>query len=106
MAKKSKEASKKGSQESCTESWDKKSCQESASRMNQSPAVQEAVWFQVIQIKAFYGDWRIVTKEEAVAFVKLMIDGFQAISSTAKKYQRINEKHIKGITVEELKDVL
>lgn len=54
-----------------------------------------------IFIKAIYGDWREVTKEQAKEFVDFLLRHCQAVHpNELPKY--INENKIKGITVEEL----
>ena len=54
-----------------------------------------------IQIKAYFGDWKTVSKEQAKDFVKTMMKGMQAVPE-AKKPAIIEEKHLRGISVKEL----
>ena len=55
----------------------------------------------MIEVRAFYGEWKEATHEQAVRFIKLMIIGFSAIKNE-EKLKRINEKHLRGVTAEEL----
>lgn len=56
----------------------------------------------MIQIKSHYGDWKIVTREQAEGFIKQIISGFAAVPTKAEQMRIINEKHLRGITAEEL----
>ena len=53
-----------------------------------------------IKIKAFYGQWKEVNKEKAIEFIKTLKNGMNV--GQEKQNKIINEKHLKGITVEEL----
>jgi len=56
----------------------------------------------MIQIKAFFGDWKEVTKDEAKKFVRNLESGMMC--KTKKKIEIINKNHLRGITYEELFD--
>ena len=56
-----------------------------------------------IYIKAYYGDWIQVTKEEAKKFCDSLMSRMQAVRGIENKIKIINEKHLKGITYQELK---
>ena len=43
-----------------------------------------------------------MSHEQAVLFVKHMVNGFVAIREEKAKFQRINDKHLRGIKAEEL----
>ena len=55
-----------------------------------------------IEIKAWFGDWHECDAEKAKAFCDHMMDGFTAISDREERIKIINEKHLRGITYEEL----
>ena len=55
----------------------------------------------MIQIKAWFGDWAEVDKEQARKFCKSMMKGATAIPQN-KKAEWLEEKHLRGITVAEL----
>lgn len=54
-----------------------------------------------IKVKAHFGGWHKVSKEQAKEFVKHMISGMQAVPET-KRAALIEEKYLRGITVAEL----
>jgi len=56
----------------------------------------------MIQIKAFFGDWKEVTKDEAKKFVRKLESGMMC--KTKKKIEIINKNYLRGITYEELFD--
>ena len=56
----------------------------------------------MIEIRAFFGERKEVTEEQALKFVKTMKSGM----TTSKKNEVINSRHIRGITVEELENRL
>lgn len=56
----------------------------------------------MIQIRAFYGAWRAVTKEKARAFILKLMDGMMC--SDSMKIE-IAQRHVKGINVSELLEV-
>jgi hypothetical protein len=56
----------------------------------------------MIQIKAFFGDWKEATKDEAKKFVRNLESGMMC--KTKKKIEIINKNHLRGITYEELFD--
>jgi hypothetical protein len=52
-----------------------------------------------IYIKGFFGDWKEVSKEKA----KEYIENIKTMNATSQKEQnKIRQKHLKGIKVEEL----
>ena len=53
-----------------------------------------------IYIKAHFGDWREVSKEKARDFIKGFRSRIQAVAEEDKN--SVCQKHVKGITVEEL----
>lgn len=55
----------------------------------------------MIKIKAWFGDWKEVDKEQAKRFVKYLMEGI-VISDINKKIEIIEGKHLQGITVREL----
>lgn len=59
-----------------------------------------------IYIKAFFGDWKKVTKEEAKKYCEYKMKyGIPAVAGKEQKIKIINEKHLKGITYEELQKI-
>jgi len=56
----------------------------------------------MIEIRAFYGEWKPASAEQAVKFIEQMISGFSAIKGYDEKLKRINEHHLRGITAQEL----
>ena len=54
----------------------------------------------MIEIRAFFGEWKEVTEEQALKFVKTMKSGMLV----SKKNEVINSRHLRGITVEELEN--
>ena len=56
----------------------------------------------MIQIRAYYGDWKTVEEEHAKNFVIWNLTNMPAISSLKERIKRVNEKHLRGIKVEEL----
>lgn len=57
---------------------------------------------QTIYIKAYYGEWEPVSKEEAKRFCNFLMSGMQAVRGREAKIKIINERHLKGITYEQL----
>jgi hypothetical protein len=55
----------------------------------------------MIKIKAWFGDWKEVDKEQAKKFVKHFIAGIVTTSDMNKKIE-IVEGHLQGITVKEV----
>ena len=55
----------------------------------------------MIEIKTFFNDWREVSREKAEEYIKLVISGAQAMPH-AEIIKFIEEKRLRGITVEEL----
>ena len=55
----------------------------------------------MVEIKTFYKDWQIVSRKQAVKFVKTMLNGMQAIRAE-NKADYINKRHLRGITLEKL----
>ena len=55
----------------------------------------------MIEIKTFFTDWHEVSREKAEEFIKLVISGAQALPHV-EKIKFIEEKRLRGITVEEL----
>lgn len=55
----------------------------------------------MIKIKAFYGEWKEVTKKQAKEFVENMMQGITTMNEQ-EKMDHINKKHLQGITVQEL----
>lgn len=51
-----------------------------------------------IYIKAYFGEWKEVTFEEAVEFFKLITDG-----ASENGLKKTFDKHFKGVTYEQLK---
>lgn len=56
----------------------------------------------MIQIKAFFGDWKSADKDHAKRFVKHMIQGMVAVSDYSERARIIEQKHLRGIAVAEL----
>jgi len=56
----------------------------------------------MIKIKAWFGDWKEVDKEQAKSFVKHFMAGIVTTSDIDKKIAMIEGKHLQGITVREL----
>ena len=59
----------------------------------------------MIYIKAYFGDWKQVTKEEAEKFCDSLMSRMQKVRGIENKIKIINEKHLKGITYQELKNL-
>ena len=58
-----------------------------------------------IYIKAYYGDWKQVTKEEAKKFCDSLMSMMTGAKNDETRIKIINEKHLKGITYEELQNL-
>ncbi len=56
----------------------------------------------MVKIKAFFGDWKEVDKEQAKNFVKHFMAGIVITSDINKKIEMVESKHLQGITVREL----
>ncbi len=56
----------------------------------------------MIKIKAWFGDWKEVDKEQAKRFVKHFMAGIVTTSDINKKIEMVEGKHLQGITVREL----
>lgn len=56
----------------------------------------------MIQIKAWYGDWRAVDRGKARAFIRHMMAGIITTSDPIKKAALLDGNHLRGITVAEL----
>lgn len=56
----------------------------------------------MIQIRAFYGAWKTVTKEQAREFITVLMDGMMC---PKKQKIEIAQQHVKGIAVSELLEV-
>ena len=56
----------------------------------------------MIKIKAWFGDWKEVDKEQAKRFVKHFMAGIVTTSDINKKIALVEGKHLQGITVKEL----
>ena len=56
----------------------------------------------MIKIKAFFGNWKEVDKEQAKNFVKLFMASIVTTSDINKKIAMVEGKHLQGITVREL----
>lgn len=54
----------------------------------------------MIQIRGIMSDWREVTKEQAKRFISFMIAG--TMTGDEQKRIEMAQRHLKGITVEEL----
>jgi len=52
----------------------------------------------MIQIKAYFGDWKPADKEQATKFVRRMLSSI-GYGTYEDKIARIEEKHLRGITV-------
>ena len=57
----------------------------------------------MIEIKAWFSDWKEVDAEKARDFITGMIKGMNC--GKEKSYAIVNEKHLRGITVQELLEV-
>ena len=55
----------------------------------------------MIKVKAWFGKWKTVSKEQAKRFVKTMRSGNVCMNDDEFETY-MNEKHLKGITVKEL----
>ena len=60
----------------------------------------ERAWWFMIRIKAWFGKWKTVSKEQAKRFVKAMRSGNVCMNDNEFETY-MNEKHLKGITVKE-----
>lgn len=56
----------------------------------------------MIQIRAFFGDWKTVDKAKAKHFVIGIMSGMLAVSTPEKRAAIVEERHLHGITVKEL----
>ncbi len=56
----------------------------------------------MIKIRAFFGDWKEVDKEQSKRFVKHLMAGIVTTSDINKKIEMVEGKHLQGITVREL----
>ena len=56
----------------------------------------------MIKIRAFFGDWKEVDKEQAKNFVKHFMTGIVTASDINKKIALVEGKYLQGITVKEL----
>ena len=56
----------------------------------------------MIKIRAFFGDWKEVDKEQAKNFVKHFMAGIVTTSDIKKKNEMVEGKHLQGITIREL----
>ena len=56
----------------------------------------------MIKIKAWFGDWVEVDKEQAKNFIKHFMAGIVTTSDINKKIAMVEGKHLQGITVREL----
>lgn len=52
----------------------------------------------MIQIKAYYGDWKEVTESQAIEFYNTFCNGSTALCQTEKE-KSFNSNHIKGATI-------
>ena len=57
----------------------------------------------MVEIKSHFGDWHFVGTEQARKFITTMLSGMNC--GRAKGVAIINEKHLRGITVQELLEV-
>ena len=55
----------------------------------------------MIEIKTFFNDWYEVNKEQAEAYIKQIMKGMTNLKE-ADKVKFVEEKRLRGITVEEL----
>lgn len=55
----------------------------------------------MIEVKAWYGGWHTVSAEQAIRFVRNLMDGATALKPEEKQ-SYIASKHLRGVTVEEL----
>ena len=56
----------------------------------------------MIKIRAFFGNWKEVDKEQAKRFIKHFMAGIVTTSDINKKIEMVESKHLQGITVREL----
>ncbi len=56
----------------------------------------------MIEMRSFFGEWKEVTEEQAMKFIKTLKSGML----TSKKNEIINNRYLRGITVEELENRL
>jgi hypothetical protein len=54
----------------------------------------------MIEIRSFFGEWKEVTEEQAMKFIKTLKSGML----TSNKNEIINNRYLRGITVEELEN--
>lgn len=54
----------------------------------------------MIEIRSFFGEWKEVTEERAMKFIKTLKSGML----TSNKNEIINNRYLRGITVEELEN--
>lgn len=54
----------------------------------------------MIEIKSWFTDWHEVNKEQAIKFVKVLLNGM--LISRDKKYDYIEKNHLRGISIKEL----
>lgn len=57
----------------------------------------------MIEIKAFYGDWKEVTEAQAISFYNTFCSGSTALTLTDKE-KVFNKNHIKGATIKSIYD--
>lgn len=58
----------------------------------------------MIQIRYFYGDWKETSRTQAERFVRRLLSNMPAVSTDTERRRIINERHLNGVTVEELID--
>lgn len=56
----------------------------------------------MIKIKAWFGDWVEVDREQAKKFITHFMSGITTTSDISKKIEMVEGKHLQGITVREL----
>lgn len=56
----------------------------------------------MIEIRAWFGEWKEVDRSTAFRFVYHMMEGITTTSVPSKKAALIDGKHLRGITVQEL----
>ena len=56
----------------------------------------------MIKIKAFFGNWKEVDKEQAKKFITHFMSSITTTSDINKKIALVEGKHLQGITVKEL----
>ena len=63
--------------------------------------------FDNIQIRAWYGDWKEVTREEALEYARKRYNNITCIKKGSDLVRYVNTSHIRGteFTQEELEDV-